>query len=217
MQPGCPQKTLHMNPSPSIDFFDRQFQRQAILGDLALNPFEEAALPHLQGRVLDFGCGMGNLAVAAAQRGCTVVALDGSAAAIAHLQRRATQELLAIEARQVDLRNYNITTEFDVIVSIGLLAFFDCTTAFRTLANLQAQVRAGGVVIINSLIEGTTYLDMFGPGERCLFSRGEMAKRFVGWNILRAEYREFDASNNQVKSFVTLIAQKPDGLLLATA
>ena len=188
-----------------------------MLGDLALNPFEETALPHLQGRVLDFGCGMGNLAIAAAQRGCTVVALDGSAAAIAHLQRRAAMGSLAIEARQVDLRHYDITTDFDVIVSIGLLAFFDCTTAFRTLANLQAKVRAGGVVIINSLIEGTTYLDMFGLGERCLFSRPEMAQRFAGWNVLHAEQRDFEAPNNQVKSFVTLIAQKPHKLMVAAA
>ena len=71
-----------MNTDSSVSFFDQQFQRQVRESDLALNPFEQQALPHLQGVVLDYGCGLGNLALAAARRGCNVVALDGSYNAI---------------------------------------------------------------------------------------------------------------------------------------
>lgn len=85
-----------MVPNPSIDFFDRQFRHQAAAGDTLLNPFEQAALPHLRGRVLDLGCGMGNLAVAAARCGCKVRALDGSRSAIEHLRRVARAEPLTI-------------------------------------------------------------------------------------------------------------------------
>lgn len=204
-----------MNPNHSVHFFDEQFQRQAIDGDLALNPFELLALPHLHGRVLDFGCGMGNLAVAAAKRGCSVVALDGSSTAIHHLQDRARRESLDIVAAQADLRNHEVTEEFDTIVSIGLLMFFDCTTAFESLASLQAHVREGGVAVINVMIEGTTYMDMFDPVDHCLFSRQEMERQFRGWNILHAEFSKFAMPDNRVKSFVTLIARKP--LLRSTA
>lgn len=193
----------------SIDFFDEQFQRQAAAGDLALNPFEEAALPHLRGRVLDFGCGMGNLAVAAARRGCAVVALDASSTAISHLRQRASLESLEIEAAQADLRDYPLAGDFDAVVSIGLLMFFDCPTAFRCLANLQACVREGGVAIINVMIEGTTYMDMFEPDEYCLCPRSELERRFAGWHILHVEFRDFAAPDQKVKSFATLIAQKP--------
>ena len=93
----------------SVDFFDQQFRRQSANRDRALNPFEDAALPYLTGHVLDFGCGMGNPAVAAASRGCTLVALDGSAAAIAHLQARAKAESLAIEAMVADFRQFNVS------------------------------------------------------------------------------------------------------------
>ena len=192
----------------SVQFFDEQFQRQATTGDLALNPFEEVALPHLRGRVLDFGCGMGNLAVAAARRGCSVVALDGSSAAIGHLQRRARRDSLAIEAAQADLRTFEVTEDFDTIVSIGLLMFFDCPTAFRSLAHLQARVREGGIAIINVMIAGTTYLDMFEPEGHCLFSRSAIEERFADWNILHSGFRDFDAPDHRVKSFATLIAQK---------
>ena len=53
-----------MNLNASVQFFEAQFQRQAQGEERVLNRFEQAALPHLQGQVLDFGCGMGALAVA---------------------------------------------------------------------------------------------------------------------------------------------------------
>lgn len=202
-----------MNSGHSVHFFDEQFQRQAIDGDLALNPFELLALPHLHGRVLDFGCGMGNLAVAAAKRGCSVVALDGSSTGIRHLRDRARRESLDIVAAQADLRNHEVTEEFDTIVSIGLLMFFDCPTAFKSLANLQARVREGGIAFINVMIEGTTCMDMFDPLDHCLFSPREMQRRFAGWDILHAEFSNFAKPENRVKSFVTLIARKPRAAL----
>ena len=193
----------------SVEFFDRQFQRQIREGETALNPLEEVALPHLHGHVLDFGCGMGNLAVAAARRGCIVTALDASATAIAHLRQRAGQELLAIDAKQADLRGHRVTEEFDAIVSIGLLMFFDCATAYRCLENLQAQVRGGGVAVVNALIEGTTYLDMFSPAGHCLFPRAELEQRFVGWEIVHSCQRDFPVAPDKLKSFATVIARKP--------
>ena len=198
-----------MNPDGSVAFFDRQFQQQVRDQDFKLNPFELAALPHLKGRVLDFGCGMGNLAIAAAQRGCSVVALDASRAAISHLRQRAAAESLQVEAIEADLRNHEVTEDFDCVVSIGLLMFFDCPTALDVLLKLQVRVRDGGIAVINVLVEGTTYLDMFQPESYCLFPRTELERRFSNWNIIHSEFREFDAPGQRIKSFVTLIAQKP--------
>lgn len=198
-----------MKPSGSITFFDSQFQRQVRDQDYKLNPFELAALPHLKGRVLDFGCGLGNLAMAAASQGCSVLALDASRAAIGNLQQRALDAALPVTAIEADLRNYRLEEDFDCVVSIGLLMFFDCPTAFRVLSMLQAHVRPGGIAIINVLIEGTTFLDMFQPDDYCLFARGEMESRFAGWSIIHSDFRNFDAPADTIKSFVTLIAQKP--------
>jgi tellurite methyltransferase len=202
-----------MNTGNSVDFFDRQFRQQVERQDFQLNPFEQEVLPHLRGRVLDFGCGLGNLAMAAAAQGCPVVALDASPAAIAALRRRAQAAVLpaeaTIDAIEADLRHYPVDGDFDCVVSIGLLAFFDCATALRVLAMLQDRVRRDGIVAINTLIEGTSYLDMFGTAERCLFARDELPGRFAGWEILHSEFGDFDAPGNTLKSFVTLIARKP--------
>jgi tellurite methyltransferase len=199
---------VRLNLNHSVQFFDTQFQQQVRNREFQLNPFELAALPHLYGRVLDYGCGMGNLAFAAAKRGCSVVALDASPTAIAHIQQRATFEALPVEAALADLRDYDLTEEFDAVVSIGLLMFFDCSTAFRVLSRLQSCVREGGVAVVNVLIEGTTYLDMFDIKEHCLFSQSEIESRFKGWSILQSEFQDFEAPGARKKAFVTVIAQK---------
>jgi tellurite methyltransferase len=199
-----------MNANDSVKFFDTQFQQQARNREFLLNPFELAALPHLRGRVLDYGCGLGNLAFAAAKvRGCSVLALDASPAAIAHIKQRAAAEALPVHAALADLRDYALDEDFDTVVSIGLLMFFDCPTAFKALANLQLHVREGGIAVVNVLTEGTSYLDMFDTRGHCLFPRTELESRFAGWRILRSEFSDFEAPGGRNKSFATVIAQKP--------
>jgi len=198
-----------MKPNSSIQFFDKQFQQQARNGDCVLNPFELTAIPHLFGRVLDYGCGMGNLAFAAAERGCSVLALDASPAAIGHIQKRAAAESRMVQGKVADLRDYDLDEDFDSVVCIGLLMFFDCPTALRTLSHLQDHVREGGIAAINVLIEGTTYLDMFDPEGHCLFARSELEARFAGWSILHSGFSEFAAPGGKTKAFATVIARKP--------
>lgn len=198
-----------MATDSSIRFFDHQFEQQLRQADLHLNPFESLALPYLRGHVLDYGCGLGNLALSAARQGCRVMALDASHTAIQHLRRVAASEALPLEAAEADLRTYALNAEFDTVVSIGLLMFFDCPTAFGQLAALQEHVRAGGIAAINVLVEGTTYDDMFDPAGHCLFSPDDLAGRFAGWEILRSERHDFPAPHETVKSFLTLIARKP--------
>ncbi|MBA4256271.1 MAG: hypothetical protein C0445_10390 [Polaromonas sp.] len=198
-----------MKPSASVHFFDTQFQQQVHTQDHRLNPFERDALPFLQGKVLDLGCGMGNLAVAAAEKGCSVVALDASPTAIQHLQTVALERNLPIQAAVADLRHHEVKESFDTVVCIGLLMFFDCPTAFRQLAHLQAQVRPGGVAVVNVLVEGTTYMDMFDPSGHCLFAPGALANQFSGWDIEHTAQQDFPAPNGQIKAFVTVVARKP--------
>jgi tellurite methyltransferase len=198
-----------MNSNRSVDFFDRQFERQIQQAEAALNPFEQAALPHLRGRVLDFGCGMGNLALAAARAGCTVLALDASEVAIAHLQAVAKAEGLAVQAQVADLAHDRVNGEFDSIVSIGLLMFLDCASAHRALDDLQAHLVPGGTLVVNVLVEGTTFMDMFDPVQHCLFPRDFLQARLAGWEVLASSHEDFAAPGNTVKSFATIVARKP--------
>lgn len=192
----------------SIEFFDAQFRRQIAAGELALNPFEQRALPHLRGTLLDLGCGLGNLAVAAARQGAQVVALDASAAAIGFLAERARKNGLQIDARCADLAAYAPQGRYDCVVCIGVLMFLPCETAHALLARAMAAVAPGGTMVLNVLIQGTTYLEMFDPRGFCLFAAREIADAFTGWHDLDDRIEDFPAPGGLIKRFRTLIATR---------
>jgi len=195
----------------SIEFFDSQFRRQAAGGEVALNPFERAVLPHLEGSVLDIGCGIGNLALAAAARGCEVLAVDASPAGVECLEARARAAHAPVEAAVADARAFDTPRRFDGVVCIGLLMFFDCDTARALLRRWQGWVREGGVMAVNVLVEGTTYLDMFDPSGHCLWKPADLDAAFAGWEVLHAAADEFPAPGATLKRFRTLIARKRAG------
>jgi tellurite methyltransferase len=196
-----------MSTNASVDFFDRQFQRQVRESDYALNPFERAILPHLFGDVLDLGCGLGNLSLAAAEAGCTVTALDASPTGVADLARRARERGLSIEARTEELRDYAPAREYDCVVAIGLLMFLACPQARALLERIRNAVRPNGLAAVNVLIEGTTYLDMFDPAGYCLFGRDELSAAFAGWQTVLSRHEDFPAPGNTLKRFHTLVAR----------
>ncbi len=198
--------------SRSVEFFDRQFEQQARAGAFDLNPFELLALEFARGDLLDFGCGLGNFAVAAARRGCRVVALDASPHGIDSLRRRAADEALPIDAQLADAIAYEPRQQFDTIVSIGLLMFLDCDTAEALLRRLQAALRPGGTMIVNVLTRGTTFMDMFDPHAYCLFEPERLNGLFAGWEIVRCEDASYPAPHETVKVFRTLVARRPVGV-----
>jgi tellurite methyltransferase len=193
----------------SVDFFDTQFKRQINANDFALNPFENAILPWLSGDVLDLGCGLGNLAISAVTRGCRVTAVDASPTAVDYLKHRAADGKLSITAREADLREIDIWGEFDCVVSIGLLMFFRQEVARAALAKVKGLVRPGGLIAINVLIEGTTFMDMFDPTDYCLFGESELPEAFAGWPTEYLKYESFPAPRNTTKRFCTLVARRP--------
>ncbi|MCE5181534.1 MAG: class I SAM-dependent methyltransferase [Betaproteobacteria bacterium] len=197
-----------MHTKHAVSFFEQQFQKQVGERTFALNPFEQAALPYLQGEVLDLGCGLGNLAAEAARLGFPVVAVDASPTAIDHLQRLAQRENLKLEGVLADLSDYHVDDQYDTIVAIGILMFFGQSRALELLEDIQRHVKPGGHAVINVLIEGTTYMGMFEPGHYTLFGRNELEQRFAGWQVLEQIFQTFPAPENTEKAFVTIIARK---------
>ena len=193
----------------SVEFFDAQFRRQVESGETALNPFERAALPYVAGRVLDLGCGLGNLSLEAARRGCEVTAVDASPAAVERITAAAAGERLRVSAVRADLGSYAAAGEYDTVIAIGLVMFFACPEAERLLAEIRRGVAPGGRAIVNTLVAGTTWMDPFEPGHFCLLGEGALERAFTGWEILYARREEFPAPGATLKRFETIVARRP--------
>jgi len=193
----------------SVDFFARQFERQIAAADYALNPFETLTLPHLSGRVLELGCGLGNLTLAAARAGHEVDALDACGQAVSDLAGRARALALPVRARCSDLARWRARRQWDSVVAIGLLMFFACADARRLLREIRRAVAPGGNAAVNVLIEGTTYMQMFDAERHCLFRPEELREAFADWTILRDRTDEYPAPEQSVKRFATVIARRP--------
>ena len=166
-------------------------------------------LPYLRGTFLDLGCGLGNLSIAAASHGVRVTAVDACGRAVDDVRRRAAGCGLDIEAQAMDLRDWRPERQWDCVACIGLLMFFAPEEARAGLESVKAAVAPGGAAAVNVLVEGTTYLEMFGPEPYCLFARGELERTFAGWRIELARADEFPAPGGTVKRFETVIALRP--------
>ena len=192
----------------AVRFFDNQFQQMPAQQLPDLNPFEQRTVPYLKGRVLDYGCGMGNLSVMAARQGHSVLAVDASPAAIGHLRQRAQAENLPLQCRLAQAQDTIFEGCYDTVLAIGLFMFMDCQLAHEQVEKMKALTCIDGVMVCNVLVEGTSYLDMFGADDYCLFTPDVVRLWFKGWRTEDFQIEEFAAPGDTIKRFATVIATR---------
>ena len=101
-------------------------------------------------KVLDVGCGDGELALELAKRGAVVTGIDASAAMIDAAKRRAVQHNADIMFQVATAQQIPFAAEqFDVVTAITVLCFVeDASPVFREIARV---LRPGGRLIIGEL------------------------------------------------------------------
>jgi tellurite methyltransferase len=137
------------------------------------------------------------------------VAVDGSPAAIARVEQAARAEGLDVSAQLVDATDWEPTQSYPTITCIGLLMFLARDRSLRLLRSIQAHVEPGGCAVVNVLIEGTTFMDMFDPRSHYLYGWDELEACFAGWTIVSSLHESFPAPGHTRKEFSTVIAEKP--------
>ena len=192
----------------AVRFFDNQFQHLSAQQVPDLNPFEQRSVPYLKGRVLDYGCGMGNLSVMAARQGYPVLAVDASPTAIDHLRQRAQAENLPLQCLLAQAQDTIFEGCYDTVLAIGLFMFMGCQLAHQQVEKMKALTCLNGVMVCNVLIEGTNYLDMFGADDYCLFTPDAVRLWFKDWRTEDFQIEEFAAPGDTLKRFATVIATR---------
>jgi tellurite methyltransferase len=192
----------------TIRFFEQRFRREAHDGDHDRSPFEAIALSHLRGKVLDLGCGLGNLSLEAARRGHEVTAVDASPSAVIRLSSIAAQQHLRLHAIQTSLARWRIEGIYDTIVAIGTLNCFGRERALELLKDVQDHIAPRGRAIVNVLIEGATDTSMFDQSNYYLFGRNELADLFdTHWMVLESRCDTHRAPTDTSRVFATVIAE----------
>ena len=150
------QKIIDAHFDAGSGFWTDIYQRKDVLGvifrrrqAITLNYVKELALPKTA-RVLEVGCGAGFLAIALAQRGYTVHAIDHSAAMIALTQKHAKQKSVdnRIHATIGDLNNLTFENQsFHLIVALGVVIWLH--NLKKALAEIARVLTPGGYVVLS--------------------------------------------------------------------
>jgi SAM-dependent methyltransferase len=153
----------------------------------------ETANARRPGRALDLACGTGRNALWLAQRGWSVTAVDGSAAAIEILRERAGD--LPIETQIADLENDAFTIEPSLYDLIAICYYLER----KLFEPAKRALVPGGVLIAIALLSE--------PGKDNSFrvEPGELTGTFDGWEILH--HRE--GRDSWEHKVAEIVARKP--------
>lgn len=101
-------------------------------------------------RVLDVGCGDGELSVRLAQLGAEVTGVDTDLDMLASARRRAVQAGQAIELIEGDVRQLPLSNQtFDIVVAVTVLCFV--SDPERVISEITRVLKADGRLIIGEL------------------------------------------------------------------
>ena len=156
--------------------WEQRYRSQEVTSESAPHPsLVEAANSMPPGRALDLACGPGRNALWLAQRGWSVTAVDGSAAAIEILRGRAEHADVQIDAQVADLEKTGFTIAPARYDLIAMCYYFQRGLLEQCKRGL---VFGGVMVAIALLIEPSKESSPF------RLRPGELRGYFADWEIL---------------------------------
>ncbi len=102
-------------------------------------------------KVLDIMCGYGRHAIALAEKGIDVTAIDNLADYIDEIKQTVKEKSLPVKAVKADVATYEANDFFDLAICMGnSLNFFPEQEAKKILSNISKFLRPGGHLLINT-------------------------------------------------------------------
>lgn len=148
-----------------------------------------AAAPRIVGRVLDAGCGTGELALWLASRGHAVTGIDYLETPLEVARRKGAEQGLAVNFLQIDATAVaSIPERFDAVTDCGLFHSFDDANRAAYVDALRSLLEPGARVFMlcMSIDEPGT------QGPRRVSDEEIRATFFDGWEIESIEQARFE-------------------------
>jgi tellurite methyltransferase len=138
-----------------------------------------------RGKALDIGAGSGRNALYLAKEGFDVTALDSDDTALKTLSTTAKNEGLTITTCLKDIRSFESTEKYDLIVCLMVLHFFDPKDIQYVIEWMKDHTYEGGVNIVSA------FTDRNPVGTRPhLFKTDELEGFYANWQSMSHELAE---------------------------
>jgi ubiquinone/menaquinone biosynthesis C-methylase UbiE len=146
--------------------------------------------PHFPklGRVLELGCGAGNVSIELAKRGFDVHGIDIAPTAIEWARQNTLQAETACTfsvGNVLDLIEFS-DESFDIVIDGHCLHCIIEADRQRFFSNAHRVLRPGGSLLIrtmcNEVPKGLVQRGSFDTQTRCTVSAGGVATRYIGWS-----------------------------------
>lgn len=146
-----------------------------------------------QAGVLDVGCGEGQNCLYLARRGWTDIdAFDLSAYGIGRVLKRCEEEKLSVNAFTADLREFQFSRNYDLIMSFGTLHFVSREDWRAFISRAKEHTSSGGVHIMQiftNAVPASPDIAEFAIG---LARDGELEELYKDWEILQFKSYTFE-------------------------
>jgi len=163
-----------------VNSFDEQYKKEKCLWGIKPAPVVEFLLKHKKsGTVLDLGTGEGRNALFLAKHGFNVTAVDISGEGIKKLERLALENKVRINTFVKDIRNFNFSENYDVILSFATLHFLEKEEIERVIKKIKEHTSYNGFNVITVFTEENPNKNF-----SYLFKRNELKKYYSDWEIL---------------------------------
>ncbi len=123
-------------------------------------------------RVLDLGCGAGSAAIAFAQQGAIVIALDTTDARLAHARARAEQAEVKVEWRTGDLADLAFLRAESIDAAFSLSSVAEVDDASRLFRQVQRVLKPNGAFVFSYAHPMSLCVDTSGVVSRSYFDPG---------------------------------------------
>lgn len=185
-----------------IPFWEEDYKRNGI-NAFSLNPngtlLEFEHLFAKESAILEVGCGEGQNVLYMAKQGYqNIDAFDVSESGIEKLKKLCKQSNVTINAFVQDLRTYEFTKHYDLILSFATLCFTERAAWRAFLCRAKKNTKPGGVHIIHTFtdtVPASADIAAFAVG---LAKDGELKELYRDWEILQFKSYVFEDEHPNV-------------------